>query len=685
MKNLWVSRFAARSTSHIKLASHIFHHRDRSSHFRICIRRSVSSTSSNSQFDISKTILQAHSDYTKGNKRQQDFQKEDPARIRLKKKSEKYVTSHKKLNALASKFEIHRNLIYDAFTKPENIYKLSEEKVLPWLELSQQENKKKSSEFRSYADIHKELKTCTFHYPNSEIANTLCAISSHLINSTIIELNLRYYLGNDEIGEFSDKFLFRNFIDKTSDISSKKEIAEIVSNFENNGLALFPINSELSSAQGIGDFKNMVLDQAKFSEAYNSIDFYRYNFMHFKTSKHLNYDHHDTTRFVQGRHFISFGSPERSNSEYIKKIECIFHKYANDKHPLKHINLALGIASSLLGHKDRTPTYGLLRYLMEKLGHVSLWNYQSIIYSYIPSTRYYSSALSSREGETTERVNVAYQFTDAVEDDPSILESLIKYQDTRNDPEMLIELLSFFKFDEVIAHTRALTKSDLARFISKSRFSFEKLNTIKSIVFSERKPLFISSQSLLTTIDACIKLRQFEYIDLLVNKLLVHSVSSPKGYAIALNFGSDETDTNTLLLKEKLSPDELASQLFNKDLFVLLLRACRMSDDEGRLMWLIPHLDSHIIENAPRCNEYLTEIRDALEGYSSEVAGQDFLPDIKKRVSGKHENVSIDIDFIEEIYRTISTFHLDGKLMYYSKILMLPQKTISLFRAQSTT
>lgn len=681
MNSLWVSRFAARSTSHTKIAGHSLHHRDRTIHCRTCICRNVSSRSLNAQFDINKTILQAHSDYTKGNKRQQNYHKEDLARIRLKKKLEKYVTSHKKLNTLASKFETHRNLIFDAFTKPENIYKLSEEKVLPWLKLSQQENKDKSSELRSYADVHKELKTSNFHYPNSEIANTLCAISLHLINSSIIELNLRHYLGNGELGEFSDNFLFRNFIDKTSDISSKKEILEIVSNFENNRLVSSPINSDISLTQKIGDFRNMVLEQAKFSEAYNSIDFYRYNFMHFKTSKHLNYDHHDTTRFIQGRNFISFESPERSNSEYIKKIECIFHKYDNDKHPLKHINLALGIALALLGHKDKTPTHGLLRYLMDKLANVRLWNYQSIIYLYIPSTRYYLSTLSSREGEYSNKVNVAYQFTDAVEDDPQILESLIEYQATRNDPEMLIELLSFFKFDEVIAHTRALTKSDLARFISKSRFSFEKLNTIKSIVFSEKKPLFISSQSLLTTIDACINLRQFEYIDLLVNKLLVHSVSLPKGYEIALNFGSDEKDTNTLLLKEKLSPDELASQIFNKDLFVLLLRACRMSDDEGRLMWLIPHLDSYILENASRCNEYLTEIRENLEDFLPEVEGQNFLLILKKKLSGRHENVPIDIDFIEEIYRTISTFHLDGKLIHYSKILMLPQKTISLFRA----
>lgn len=684
MKKLWVTRFAARSTSHLKVASHSLHHRDRTIHCRICISRSFSSRSSNAQFDISKTILQAHSDYTKGNKRQQDYHKEDLARIRIKKKLEKYVTSHKKLNILASKFETHRNLIFDAFMKPENIHKLSEEKVLPWLKLSQQE-KKESNELKSYADVHKELGTSNFHYANSEIANTLCAISLHLINSSIIELNLRHYLGNAELGEFSDQFLFRNFIDKTSDISSKKEILEIISNFENNRLVSSPSNNDVLLTQRTGDFRNMVLEHAKISEAYNSIDFYRYNFMHFKTSKHLNYDNHDTTRFVQGRNFISFKSTEKSNSEYIKKIECIFHKYDNDKHPLKHINLALGIALSLLGHKDKTPTYGLLRYLMEKLGNERLWNYQSIIYLYIPSTRYYLSTLSSREGETPNRVNLAYQFTDAVEDDPSILESLIKYQETRNDPEMLIELLSFFKFDEVIAHTRALTKSDMARFISMSRFSFEKLNTIKSIVFSDKKSLFISSQSLLATIDACINLRQFEYIDLLVNKLLVHSVSLPKGYEIALNFGSDEKDTNTLLLKEKLSPDELASQLFTKDLFALLLRACRMSDDEGRLMWLIPHLDNYILENAPRCNEYLTETRENLEDYSPEVEGQNFLPILKKKLSERHENVPIDIDFIEEIYRTISTFHLDGKLMHYSKVLMLPQKTISLFRALSTT
>lgn len=678
MKNLMVSRFGVRSSSHTKEACHSLHHRDRMIQCRIYVQRRSSSSSSNALFDISKTILQAHSDYTKGSKRQQNYYKDDLARIRLKKKLEKYVTSHKKLNILAGKFETHRNLIFDTFTKPENIHKLAEEKVLPWLKLSRQEDK--SSEIRSYADVYKELRTSNFHYPNSDIANTLCAISLHLINSSIIELNLRHYLGNDELGEFSDNFLFRNFIDKTSDVNSKKEILELVSNIENNRLVSSPINSDVASTTKIGDFRNIVLEQAKISEAYNSIDFYRYNFMHFKTSKHLNYDHHDTTRFVQGRNLISFESPERSNSEYIKKIECIFHKYDNDKHPLKHINLALGIVLSLLGHKEKTPTFGLLRYLMEKLGNERLLNYQSIIYLYIPSTRYYLSALSSRETETTNRVNVAYQFTDAVEDDPSILESLIKYQETRNDPQMLVELLSFFKFDEVIAHTRALRRSDLARFISKSRFSFEKLKTLKSIVYSEKKPLLISSQSLLTTIDVCINLRQFEYIDLLVNKLLVHSVSLPNGYEVTLNFGSDEKDTNTLLLKEKLSPDELASNIFNKELFMLLLRACRISDDEGRLMWLIPHLDSYILKNAPKCNDYLTEIRENLEDDSSEVEDENFLPILKKRLCGRYENAPIDIDFIEEIYRTIFTFHLDGKLMHYSKILMLPQKTISLFK-----
>jgi hypothetical protein len=231
-----------------------------------------------------------------------------------------------------------------------------------------------------------------------------------------------------------------------------------------------------------------------------------------------------------------------------------------------------------------------------------------------------------------------------IEQTPEILSSLIQYNSHRENLETFKQLLSFYQLDDIIESEKQLDRSYLQSILSKSRFvrHRDRQLNLSEIDFSSLDPVTVTTESIYTTMNCCIELKQFQYIDLLFNKILMHSIETEHGETkVVLSLGT--RSVGDLLVSKNYSLNYISERVFTKQLFKILIRASRESDDLGRLMWLLPHLDSFL-------NRELIQIVD-LPGECCK------------------DSCSIDSELIKEIYDALLTFGLEGKVVTYNEIL----------------
>ena len=112
---------------------------------------------------------------------------------------------------------------------------------------------------------------------------------------------------------------------------------------------------------------------------------------------------------------------------------------------------------------------------------------------------------------------MADHFIHLIESYPEILSSLCKYQETRNDKETFIELLSFLKLDKLAGEVMVL-KSPL---LSIAKF---KLPQKCPGIELDSKLLTISRDCLYLIMKSSINLGLHEYVDLLYDKIVLDSI-----------------------------------------------------------------------------------------------------------------------------------------------------------------
>lgn len=500
---------------------------------------------------------------------------------------------------------------------------------------------------------------------DSEIANSITLLSALFINTFLVELNAAYALSGKTPANIElDSFLLRpQLFNCIKDEPKRLEIMKI--------LALMYLGDEknpsflLFISQLDEPTISSICSSMPSSDDFFSLEHYRYHFLHYKSSQSLNYDHSDTIRAIQSISRPRFTTPNTDSSRYMIGFSNAFDTYYNSSESYAgRMNLVLSITKVLLSTAGPAPNHSIFRYLIDELGNANLLNYQSLVFNSIPGYEHKKTML----GSSTESIiapRAALHYKRAIEDDPDILGSLMLYLSRRASNNSFEQFLSFYRLNEVVKHERVLDNSNFSSLVSKSRFTRNRDIDLHSVVFDTDMPIIASVDLVYNAIACCIELGQFQYIDPLFNKMIVHTVDLGGEVHVALSLGNQKDLTNSefsLLLAQNLTFAEMADKLFTKKLLILLLKASRLSDDVGRMMWLTPHLDAYLTKHFESSSQHIDEIKkfasedSVSEAYAAEFWEQD-------------SQALIDTSLITEIELALTALSLDGKKLAYSKFL----------------
>lgn len=510
-------------------------------------------------------------------------------------------------------------------------------------------------------------------YYNVEMQSTLTLVCQYLLNSIIVELNLRNLFKSPETNP--SEFLYRDLIKEIKQESHKIEILQI----------LKPLYDHDTRPTNFDDFfTNLnqrkiqsLLNGLKFNDDFDAIETYRRLFQYIKSSQHMNYEESDIASFVKSRNFIKFESNVKSNQQYIDKLQKQFDKYQHylqqealmqqdedycdylqDKSSekfnilneiyqnhilnvpnIQHLNLGLSIIKVLLTCNQSIPDYDLFKYLLDNLRALELSNFQTLIYKSLPLYNHLPSVLADKHDLQY------YHFQPIIEQNPEILSSLLQYNSDRQRYNTFQSLLSFYLLDDIANYESMLNQSNLKGILSKSKYRNKRWLT-SEVYYKSPNSLLVSVDSVYTAIECCINLQLYEYIDSLFNKLLIHGIEHDDSVKVVLSLGGPEVSSTIdkqLLLAKTYTPHEIATKIFTKQIFKLLLKASRVSDDLGRLMWVLPHLDDYLKRNR-------VQFFDVSEQSNS-------------------NDSPIDSELISEIYHALVAHGLEGKINTYDKFL----------------
>lgn len=532
---------------------------------------------------------------------------------------------------------------------------------------------------KSYEDLKKVvLNGRGLAYYPGEIQNSILCIINHFLNTFLVDLNVRSAFDQDLNKMNKESFLLRRDLFRNiKDLPKRDLILEILSKFyETNKHGKPGSIEEFIHHLDQGSLNSVLNKDALETDSFKSVQFYRYNFDYYKTSQYHNYDHGDTFKYIRNSKLVHFESTISTNEEYYKCLAPVFESY-NPRENLSHLNVLLGVTKCLIQCRRNTPNLSLFGYLMDQFGICGLHNYQSIIYDNIPSVLYKKSLLSA-SGENKAGPKVAMHFQDIIYQCPALLESLINYQVPRNDTRMLHEFLMFFSLSDV--SESEYSKGEVSTLFSKSRFLRPSL--IPKIQFHSSKPVFAPVLAVYAAINACISLQQFHFIDILVDKLILHTYEIEGTKMVVLS--ADETELKSLGLKPLYLSEKASAltskRLFTKQLFILLLKACRESDDAGRLMWLIPHLDEYLTLHFPSSKGHIRHIEEYLiaEMHESDTNRPD-----KNTFALSEKEAAIDSTLISSIHDTLELFGFAGKILNYDKMLNF-RSTVAKFKKRDS-
>lgn len=508
---------------------------------------------------------------------------------------------------------------------------------------------------RSFDDVEGE-DYCYHH----DIRYSVEMLVTWYITTLICDLNVQAIL----LGKVKDEGLYRDVMAHLKLPLLKNDIRE-----------------ELSTMSRENITTQALVDQFASSEYFNSLQTYRTYFTHFKLAQALNYDDSDHRGPRQSRHGIYFRLPQRSNQEYFARIDLAFATFSNNMerqrvmeanskayrdfcstptaakfaeldeiyqeyaktHPKNHQHLSLlaEVIKALVQCHQFTPTSELFTYLISKFDEHGMKNYATMAYQCLFSYGDNASVLAASTNDTQLFSQVsARQFLPIVTESPDCLGALIKYCARRQQTLTFRQLLLFFGLDEVMAHESVLDKSYLSPIIAKLRFlrfkEYRKLD-MDLILFKHAEPLAVKPQVVVEAMEACIEMNEFGFVDSLFNKMVMHMTNLGK---VALAFGENHKLENDLILLKKYPVTELSRRYFTQPIIEVMISAAVASNDLGRLMWLMPHVDDYIERG--------------LVGIASE------------NVFTSHDR--LDPKLVAQLRKALLHFGLEGKLHRYRQL-----------------
>lgn len=337
------------------------------------------------------------------------------------------------------------------------------------------------------------------------------------------------------------------------------------------------------------------IDEIKKSSEFISLEQYRVSFHSYKSSQWLSASNPDTHSRLGSDRPIIFKLNQYDDTEIIQSLETVFNQYSCSTDKLSHIQLALRIIRILLLPHNHIPTIRLWMYLLNKLGNCNLLNYQQIVYLSLFQYKHQPTVLAdpSPDTDSMSAPLMADHFVHLIEKDPETLIPLLKYQALRKDEKMLLELLSFLTLDKIASEMQVI-KSPM---LSKSKYKLPKY--IPGLDLGERL-LTISRSSMYQIMQMTIDLQLYEYLDLLFNKIVLHSRDKN---LIELNYVED------VLVEGKV---------FDDDLLSIMLDAAVKSNDLGRIVWLLPFFDEYVKDGRVMNQALQAQLLSALQFFNLE-------------------------------------------------------------------
>lgn len=544
---------------------------------------------------------------------------------------------------LSNHYKKLREKIVENFVQPENAEALFKESTSKSLNIPFQEFLNPQQPTLSYSNIY--------------IRNSIELLVTSLITSILVEFNLRCAFKQ----EFRDQECFlkeESYLSKIPDENAKYEILKILTK-------LYQLEEQPDSIEEFvksldQESVDYLLDvDLKQNPQFASLEQYREDFNFIKSSRFLNYSKSDVSRSIKNECVISFNLVEINNSEYLTKFENIFKSYEADDTKFKHLSLLTKLANALISSKTYTPDISIFKYLLDKFDQYGLLNYQRLVVDSLPPYQFMRSVLSDSSQIKSPKVAQSYQAL--VEEDPEILNSLLKYHIKQDDSKGFKELLQYFRLNEIRENNQSLSKSAAAPFLSKSRFSSKFAEIMPTITFNCSNPLLISSEVILIAIEGCIKFNLFEYIDLIFNKRVIYSTKENNKIALWLGKSSKVSETEqALLISKGLTLNEFELKLFNKKIFSLLLKASAKSNDLGRIMWLVPHLNEYLKNNLQN-----DDCKNHIEFIKHHVANN---TETSEEFTAKDSSSPIDLELIRTIYNTLTFLKVEGLVLTYDRI-----------------
>lgn len=371
----------------------------------------------------------------------------------------------------------------------------------------------------------------------------------------------------------------------------------------------------------------------------------------------MNYENSETTRFVKNHatgYTKRFSDDEKlivdSNAIFNQLSKEISNKGPNSDCQMLKLDTLLKVVSQII-NSETIPGLEYFMALLQHLNKNGLVNYQTIILKYLIDIRFKASLLSTPDPLIENTHLVLHYFKPIIETNPEFLNILFDYYDELGNETMIELLLSYLKFDEVVTLEKIFDKSIYSQLISKSRFI--KNRTLNNLVYIDyKRPVVITQEVIFNIINKCIKYQKYQYIDLLINKIIFHS-SSQRQVLLSINESLDLSQFKFIIDNDNEDLGEVLINLFDRDIMVLLLQLVIDSNDLGRLMWLIPNLDIFIDKHLDK---------DQLMALKNH-----YINNKEERFQQLNKGLQVNTTLIEKIYQSLKKFGLDGKLLNYEK------------------
>lgn len=484
----------------------------------------------------------------------------------------------------ASKFLKQRKFFASTFTEKSAIAKLF---------------KCTSNSFSDDTDIKSSLGSPTFSDP---ILNSLMALSHQFVTAFVVEFNLRVSLGDQDCvnGITRKSFLRKDelFAFMSHDSDKEELLMKLFAlrgkvNKSEPGLMLEQLDKS-ETQKLFGDFAQ--------SENFKNLGSRRYDIFHHVSGRWLNYDHSDTFSSIQALSPPKFGSNLVNSDEYIHKFDRIFVAYELSKAPLREFNLLLQLAKVLSAGGECIPTYSVFGFLLDKLGKIGLYNYQSMVYDVLPDFRYYETVFAESPQGSEFASRSSRHFAYLIGNDSSMLASLLEYQIPRRDIKTFRLLLEFLK---PLAPSNTPHSIPLLPGFMQSQFS----NSVGMCEMNQG--VLVDLDTISRALNGCVQLKEYSALDAIISKLFLNLIHTNNGVRIVLN---SITDENALICKSH--PSLAPSLFFTESILLLLAQAYSDTRDRSRSQWLLPHIDAFLrTHKSEKLTSFLPSLRNIVMGH----------------------------------------------------------------------